>query len=405
MCGIVGVAGNLFKKDVDTFNDLLYMDALRGKDSTGVAAIKTDGNWDIIKNVGLPSDLMELKSYDRFVHTSARALIGHNRYGTMGAKTKANAHPFGMTNVVGVHNGTITDASKRAMKDGVDFGTDSEAVYYNIDWYGVENTIPKLEGAWALVFYHEPTNTLNFIRNDKRPLFYGFSDDMKQLYWASEAYMLRAAASRNGIKFREDKLFAFQEDTLYKFELTKGAASFEEPERVKLKGKEPVAYTVNRFPAYSPPGRAPTLPWTPPKQEATKKVGETDEIDWDAVDWANVSFDNNDPLAWHTNETYASWRRRVAELEAPKPVETPTANVPAVVTSNVVELRYRNPITRDFMTREEFDTITKHGCDWCNNNIEWGDKVMFIANSAADPECFCETCTSGTEISMYLKGA
>lgn len=404
MCGIVGVAGNLFKKDVDTFNDLLYMDALRGKDSTGVAAIKTDGKWDVVKNIGLPSDLMDLKAYDRIVHASARALIGHNRHGTMGAKTKSNAHPFSMTNVVGVHNGTISDTSKRSMKDGTEFGTDSEAIYYNIDWYGVENTVPKLEGAWALVFYHEPENCLNMIRNDKRPLFYGFSEDLKQLYWASEAYMLRSAASRNGVKFREDKLFILQEDTLYKFELTKGGAEFAEPTRTKLKGKEVIVQDfTKRFPNYG--YGQPKLPWTPPKPETTKKVEETDEIDWDAVDWANISFDNNDPLAWHTDETYASWRRRVAESKAPKSAETTKTNVPAVVNNNVVELRYRNPMTRDFMTRDDFDSITQHGCDWCSANIEWGDKVTFIANSSTDPECFCETCARGSDVSMYIKGA
>lgn len=399
MCGIVGVAGNLFKKDVDAFNDLLYMDALRGLDSTGVVGVKPNGEWDVIKNIGLPSDLMDLKGYDKIVNPSARCLIGHNRHGTMGAKTKSNAHPFSMTNVVGVHNGTVPYTSKSAMKDGSEFGTDSEAIYNNIDWYGIEATIPKLEGAWALVYYHAPSNNLCMIRNDKRPLVYGLSEDGKQLYWASEAYMLRAAAARNGVKFKDDRLYILPEDTLFQFEVTKGGAEFGEPVETKIKGKEVVvAEPTARFPQYGY-NRQSYLPWTPTKPEAKKEVEETDEIDWDEIDWMTVEFDDENPLAWHTDETYSSWRRRVASLKAQKPVEPPPSKP---LPDNVVSLTYRNPKTREFMSREEFDKITQSGCDWCNGDIQWGDKVTFADNSTGGPECFCETCIKTSQISHYL---
>mgnify|MGYP001616630135 CR=1 FL=1 len=39
MCGLVGVAGNLFKKDTDAFTQLLFVDTLRGDHSTGVQSV------------------------------------------------------------------------------------------------------------------------------------------------------------------------------------------------------------------------------------------------------------------------------------------------------------------------------------------------------------------------------
>ena len=52
MCGLTGVAGKIGKSEEDIFRDLLVVDALRGTDSTGIAAINAQFDVKIAKLVG-----------------------------------------------------------------------------------------------------------------------------------------------------------------------------------------------------------------------------------------------------------------------------------------------------------------------------------------------------------------
>ena len=53
MCGLVGMAlktlGGASNIDLAIFNDLLYMDALRGFDATGVASFHNNGEMNALK--------------------------------------------------------------------------------------------------------------------------------------------------------------------------------------------------------------------------------------------------------------------------------------------------------------------------------------------------------------------
>jgi len=147
--------------------------------------------------------------------------IGHNRHGTIGRNIKTNAHPFEILDedggclVVGAHNGTLKN--KHVLEDHALFGTDSEALFYNIAIHGLEETLPKIEGAWALTYYDHVKETLCVIRNKERTLFFAFEEGKKTIIWASEIWMIRVACSRNGVKLDEDKVYSFDEDTLYTF--------------------------------------------------------------------------------------------------------------------------------------------------------------------------------------------
>ena len=53
MCGLVGVlykgSNGFCGSDRDIFEDMLYIDALRGDDSVGVAAFYNDGSAELVK--------------------------------------------------------------------------------------------------------------------------------------------------------------------------------------------------------------------------------------------------------------------------------------------------------------------------------------------------------------------
>lgn len=198
MCGITGVAGRIGKREETIFQELLVVDSLRGVDSTGIAVVSSQWEVKIAKQVGNPYDLFDTKSYDKALQGLNRVLIGHNRFGTVGVSSRANAHPFQFKHITGVHNGTLKN--KYSFINGHEFAVDSQALYNHIAEAGLKSAIITAEGAWALVWWDSNEKTINFLRNSERPLWTVRSEDAKTLFWASELWMLEGILSRNSYK-------------------------------------------------------------------------------------------------------------------------------------------------------------------------------------------------------------
>ncbi len=211
-------------KHKDVLSCLLYLDTFRGRDSTGVAAIRHNGDTSVMKSTVPGYEFTEGKHLEDHLRVNDFVWIGHNRYGTVGRNIRSNAHPFmvldeqGTCEIVGAHNGTLKN--KWALTDHIKYGTDSEALFHEIAKIGLEKTIEKVEGAWALTYYDHKAEELRFLRNDERPLFYAIEEDEKTIIWASEIWMIRVACTRSGIKLHEDKIHMTLPDTLYRIPAT-----------------------------------------------------------------------------------------------------------------------------------------------------------------------------------------
>jgi len=201
MCGIVGVAGTgpCSHQMKEFFTQLLFHDVVRGHHATGVAAIDTINRSLTVekKAIASPQFLEEKEVIENLfaVKHNFNIYIGHNRWATSGAKDDDdNAHPFIHGDIVGVHNGSLRKQSR--LDDHKDFVVDSDNLFYQLNKTGLDDTISKADGAYALVWYDRKDNSLNFLRNEERPLAIAKLSNGYWV-WASEIGMLRWLIKRH----------------------------------------------------------------------------------------------------------------------------------------------------------------------------------------------------------------
>lgn len=238
MCGLFGVAGNLFQKDISVYHDMMWAGALRGMHGTGTLIVNKDLDTKVIKKAGNPIFLKADKEFNKSIGFSDRVLFGHNRHMTVGEISDDNSHPFDFPIVAGAHNGTLRGRSDWKLEHRKAFDTDSEALYFNINNHGVDKVIPEVEGAWALTWWNKEEDTINFLRNHERPLCYAFSKNGQQMYWASEPAMLRWILGRNGVELADSGIMSLKPDTHVKWSVTHGNETFKDPVIKELKGYE-----------------------------------------------------------------------------------------------------------------------------------------------------------------------
>ncbi len=245
--------------DERIFKTLLLLDYFRGQDSTGVAIVSKKGKVDVLKIADDPIMLFQQVDFDQTVVGVSDAIwIGHNRAATIGSTTRSNAHPFKARHITGVHNGTLEKSCFWELGGRLEneYGTDSETVFQHIAAYGVDDTISRLQGAWALVWYDEKAETLNMIKNDKRPLYLCKTerDNTKFLTWASEFKMIVAARAMADVgdgKLITDEegygFFPLPNDMLHTWTKEQLMAGDLEPVIRELKGKPAAVISTPAF--------------------------------------------------------------------------------------------------------------------------------------------------------------
>ena len=199
MCGLVGVAGNLLKKDTDFFKQALICDQLRGSHSTGIITVDNKNDCYTYKSAKQGADFVKTADFVAANTINQKILAGHNRYATQGEVNDDNAHPFHHGDVVLMHNGTLY--SREGLRKDKVFEVDSEHIAYSIG--NAENDaeiidiLEALDGAFVLIWFNLRSNKLYMARNDERPLSIAVSGN--RMYWASEEKMLDWLLDRNNV--------------------------------------------------------------------------------------------------------------------------------------------------------------------------------------------------------------
>lgn len=361
MCGLVGIAGNLSFQDEATMKRLLIFDYFRGPDSTGMGTLRKDGSTRLAKAAVNPCDFFEMKSFTDALSASASLVfLGHNRYATKGKINGGNAHPFEYGHILGAHNGTLTEASWKALNElnGVDTDVDSQALILAISNFGIDEVVPLLEGAWALTWIDTKEGTLNFLRNKERPFWYAYEKGYKKIFWASEYPIIRAAVEMSTTKYEYatcDEGYSFRataEDMHYRIpleELVKGSDARPTFQVKELKGKEPppavTHYSGSPFTGYRG-GQTPTI----------QVVGGTS---------TKNSLTTTGP--------------------SPKVINLTGSTVAPFA---------------GYLSRSKFDALAACGCSWCQKDVGF-DEVGVHVDTIYET-VLCPTCTGDTTRSRLI---
>jgi hypothetical protein len=400
------------------------------------------GEVSVLKDTGTPEFLQDLRRYDTHVNINSRVLLGHNRHMTIGANTRHNAHPFiAGDRIIGAHNGTIN--TRHRIEGYKDYETDSEALYNAIARDGLEPTIAKLQGSWALSWIdldgskHGPT--INFLRNAERSLALAMTEDKRVLFWMSEREMLQAVITRHSIKLTSDGVFNIKTNTWFKWVIPFGTSRFSKP------GISEVVHDTTPFQSYSGyQGNLPGLGHRPVATLGPSSIGPgTKDSDIqaktpneqqkpnekpsesDLMKKAGLVDTKGKPLSSETSDSdsqskpsstvrplsdeyysgyYCGTERGQKVQDCPHIGTTQEArdwrkgflegrkslNSKGLKSANVKPLYITGP--KGSMDEKEFRKLTGCTCAWCDNVVQFGDHVEWVSNDSF----ICEECSKGS---------
>jgi glutamine---fructose-6-phosphate transaminase (isomerizing) len=196
MCGIIGILGR--EPVADQMVDALKRLEYRGYDSAGVATLE-DGHLTRRRAEGKLKNLEQRLARSPLAGTIG---IGHTRWATHGRVNETNAHPHASDRVAVVHNGIIEnfrELREELEAKGVKFATetDTEVVAHLVAAEmrngrapadAVAAALPRLRGAFALVFMFEGEEDLLIGARKGPPLAVGYGDG--EMYLGSDAIAL-----------------------------------------------------------------------------------------------------------------------------------------------------------------------------------------------------------------------
>jgi predicted glutamine amidotransferase len=229
MCGLVGMFGSMTTDGLANKKTFLLesmiTNSLRGFESTGIALFMEKEEPELYKKAVNGMDFIQLNRTKHLVDQLNKGVgcLIHNRASTRGSVHDANAHPFTKGDITLAHNGTLVSYS--SLSKNYKGTVDSEAICWAFNEQGSDIILPKLDGSYSLVWWDTKDNSLNFARNDGRPMYMIWSKDGSYMLYGSEYPMLCWLADRNNLHLA-DEVGTTQPMHHYKFTNSKALMEF-----------------------------------------------------------------------------------------------------------------------------------------------------------------------------------
>lgn len=210
MCGISGgMSSILTQGELTKIKGLMVMSCFRGMYGSGSIVIAPGKKKAPLSILTHKTELCaaELTCEPEFLDAISdrpKIVIAHARAPTKGNNELCNVHPHRSKHITGVHNGTM----HRVMDKLIGDESDSAAVFAAIAEHGVSEFVKESRGAYSLVWIDAKDGSLNFLRNDQRPMVFGsmgYSNSISTMYWSSEIGQMKYVLDREHVKFEDVK--------------------------------------------------------------------------------------------------------------------------------------------------------------------------------------------------------
>jgi len=240
MCGLAGVILGRKRRRRDelrtiaaAFTELLLLDQERGTDAAGVVVIRRDGTYKLFKRPGPAARLVADKLYWRVLDLDNKVtvLLGHTRRKTLGSeRDNRNNHPIVVCRrVCGTHNGHLSNAYGLARRLSLKrrAQVDSEVLFRLIARSRHDRELKALltlcRGSISAAFVRlSEAGGLRLLKGNM-PLEATYVPRLRSVFYASEAWMLRAALDgqrREVLELDPFTLSTFLADDLLDFRQT-----------------------------------------------------------------------------------------------------------------------------------------------------------------------------------------
>lgn len=223
MCGINGILISpgrtpsqlLSIRELFTAN--LLANEQRGREATGIALLNKDSSMRVEKAPLTASQFIHSPGYLKVLDTlseNTTALLGHTREPTKGSPQKnANNHPIIRGNIIGVHNGTITNDDRifaRQISGDRIGSVDSEAVIALLDSISPDMDQPsygnklyrvskEVIGSYVILYVNPTLPYSLFLLKYKNPVSVHWDNELGALFFSSRYLFLRKTFGRPAI--------------------------------------------------------------------------------------------------------------------------------------------------------------------------------------------------------------
>lgn len=463
MCGLSGVLSqSISYNEENMFRDLLNISSTRGFQGSGAIVyqkpsniFRGTGTIRTIRSKHISGALAYSDELGELLRPSCSALVGHARWPTKGGTDEKALHPHRFDHITGVHNGTLWKAAGQDVKDQ----SDSAMFFRAVAEVGIREAIRETRGAYAFIWVDEDAETLNFLRNSQRTLFFkniGYNKNIQTLFWASEVGMLDFVFGRS---YKHQNVWDtfMPEDTLISYPL-KPSHIIRPVEVIKDFKPDPFQYRPVQTPRPGM-GRGTVREWDGPMQEMawdyqTNRYVPIDNVialpppkpSVPSVNTAETKTQQKKRLKRELIEAKKEERRRLAEkvreaaAKNRHDFQRPAKNVDEPVDTTTEAEAPANPVTPPWehnhggsrgnidqvrsalydddhevdllgqrIERDETHTTRYargyygRGCAWCGEIANAGDRVHPVGSDLGGPNEFvCSDCSKNDDCAPWL---